>query len=410
MDLTFKDILEKYKNKTATDQEIKYIENEIEKNRMINDLLADEIEEDFFEDNRGEIFDLKADTENISKQNDLIKKSINKKLRKIITYSALIVLVVLLGVNYVASPIVDSLYYNPKTISQGEYHEDIYFDMRTFTELSLPGYGLIRAIVDPLSFGEYDGYIAQSNLFTNRPENSTTKIVKGRRIGPYEDLFIRYYNYYNHFGSSRTREEELKIFKEHDYIRKLDELNSIEKTAYTSVFTSFSEDKTLEEFELIRTKYKGKLEFKWVGIRIDDESQINDVRLGFNPNFNDGSNTSDSPSKELYPYLTLIDMVDEPTIVGEGETYESFVAVYDEEHFKSLLKYMRDRPEFTKMLYFRDDMSNYYQAALDYVEENGTQTYGTLAYGTAEDILNFIEEENINDLIIDDVKVSKYSK
>ncbi len=414
MNSDFLNILEKYKNNTATNEEIKIVESEIEKNKAINEYLADTFDEHFLPlDNETDCYAEDDINDNI-KEIENVKKTMNSKFRKIIVSSVAIVLAVLMLVFYVVSPLVGKMYYNPSLVSQGEHHKDLYFDMRVFTELSIPGYAYVNGMAGDLGFGKYDIYMVQKNLFTKVNENSIGHIIRGKRIGMYEDFFMRSFYFYNDFGSSRQMEADIEEFTDMTYKRTINDLKTTSKTAYASLFVSFENDISLESFELMRRDYlsysQGGLDFKWVGIRIDNESQINDQRIGFNPNLNDGSTTSDRPDPEKYPYLSLIDYMDDSILMEKFGTYEGYLANGYEIHFKSMLKYLINSPEFTQMLFYSKSKTEDYQNALNYVEENGVNTYGALVYGTVEELLVFIENENINNVLIDDIKVSKYSR
>ena len=73
--MDFKDILEKYKLGKVTEEEIKFIEDEIEKNRLINEYLMDEFE---FNNNN---FDKKYSEQGVKLSSIFIKVK-NKVVKK----------------------------------------------------------------------------------------------------------------------------------------------------------------------------------------------------------------------------------------------------------------------------------------------------------------------------------------
>ena len=152
--MSFKSIFEKYKNGTATEEEIKIIEDEIEKNELINDYLSEKIFEKIDKIDIG-VEDTKG-----------IKKAVNKKLRKINFLSVLSVLLAFLCINYLILPAYNSLFYNPSVKLTNEFNQNkLFIDMSAFTELHFPGYTTSEAEVEALGLGKYDVRINQENTF-----------------------------------------------------------------------------------------------------------------------------------------------------------------------------------------------------------------------------------------------------
>lgn len=398
--MDFKKLFEKYINNTVNDEEKEYIENEIEKNEIINEYLADKIDLQIKDTEYYHNEEAKQ-----SNQTNNIKKAINKKFIRVTLISIISVLAILLCVNYVVSPIVNSVYYNPKDKTTGEYFTDFHFDLRTFTELNLPGYALVRTISEPLGFGEYDIYITQNNTFTDKHENTIAKIKRNSRIGFFEDFFKRNYFIFEDVSSGGETNFSTLFYEE-----RLEDLEELNPTSYVSAYLEFSEDISIKDFTYLEENYNGLLEFKWVAIRVADKSDPVSHQVGFNPSMNDGSSIGDQADPNIYPYLDLMDYHDDfPGALSE-EDFHEFISNAYETHFTSLLKYMYDHEEFVKAFDFNPNQTDFYKDSLEYIDENGIKTYGLLVYGEAENIYNFIQSENIKSINIDNVKVSKYSK
>jgi len=77
-------------------------------------------------------------------------------------------------------------------------------------------------------------------------------------------------------------------------------------------------------------------------------------------------------------------------------------------HFTSLLKYVNDREEAVAALDYNEVKIEYYENALNYVENNGINIYGVLVYGEARELLEFISNEKIKTVDINNVLPSKY--
>lgn len=76
-------------------------------------------------------------------------------------------------------------------------------------------------------------------------------------------------------------------------------------------------------------------------------------------------------------------------------------------HFESLLSYLTDRQEFLQAMANVNNIGPwFYQDIQAYIKENGMQIYGILAQGSADQVLSFLEQENIDGFNVADVKLS----
>ncbi|WP_461205358.1 anti sigma factor C-terminal domain-containing protein [Clostridium sp. DL1XJH146] len=413
--MSFKELLEKYKEGTLNEEEKQYVESEIEKNESINEFLADEIDLGIELNNK--------DKENSEIDNKKIKEVMNKKFRKITIISIVSVFIILLGAKYIVSPIVDSFYYNPSKVSVGECFQDIQFDMSVYVELYRPGYTFGYAYAEPLGFGKYNIAISQNDLFEENNVDTNISLIRNRKIGNFNNLLDNELNdgdfFYRNLGNEI---EEFSNIQSEEAIAHLKEVPS---TSYVSAYVDFKEDLTMEELVALENEYKDSqdntksIDFKWVAIRVIDSELIStesegetiDARrvivdkVGFNPN--SVIDTTDSADKEKYPYLSLLDYY---TATKPFEDWNKALGYGYEVHFNSLLQYLYDRKEFTTSLDKRPVQGDFYANSLDYIKENGVKTYGVLVYGEAKDIISFMERDETNCIYISDIKVSKYSK
>ena len=101
--MTFRELLDKYRAGQASEEERALVEAELEKSEAIADYLAEQVE-----DALGA-----AETQAPAREVRHIQKKVNRRLRRTAVWAACIVLAVLLGVRFVVSPLVSSLYYQP---------------------------------------------------------------------------------------------------------------------------------------------------------------------------------------------------------------------------------------------------------------------------------------------------------
>ncbi|WP_186429277.1 anti sigma factor C-terminal domain-containing protein [Clostridium sp. BSD9I1] len=312
-----------------------------------------------------------------------------------------VIVLILFSAYYTVSYVVNSFYYNPCQKSVGKYHEDLYFDLKVFSELNLPGYAVVGADSEKLGFGKYNIHIEQLNLFNRERKYIDFKIKRDDKFGNFRDILGSDY-----LGFTEIKQPNIDIsVRNKEFINHIKELNPV---SYVSAYIALTEDLNLKEFDDLSRKYNNKISFKWVGVRTEDKGKPTNYLSGFNPNFNDGSVSSDSADKNKYPYLQLIDcMTDEKDInkFNNGSMVEAYT-----KHFTSLLKYMNDREKAVTALEFNSVKIDYYKNALNYVEKNGINIYGFLVYGEARELLEFINYGKIKGIEINGVLPSKYKK
>lgn len=389
--MSFKDLLYKYKEGTASAEEIKIVEEELEKYESIEEYLSEKYNLDFEKDGL---------SENISNETTLIKRTVNKKLKKVILASVSIVFLILFTTYYVVSPVVSSFYYDPsqKTVGKvSKYYDDLYFDLKVYTELNFPGYALYSANSEKLGFGEYDICFERRNLFNGEMEDINAKIKKNHLMGGLSALNLGFWD----IKFPSTNKDNVDNTQDNIiYITKLNPLS------YISANIIFEEDLSIEEFEDLLQKYNWQVNFEWSGVRTVPQGERTHHISGFYNFFSAApKNHEDRADKDKYPYLQLTDYISEPDPVGKAR--DSIEEAYTK-HFISLLTYMNDRQQFVKSIGSFE--VEYYKNALSYVEKNGINIYGVLVHAEAKDLLEFINNEKIKTVEINNVLPSKYIK
>ena len=391
--MEFKDLLDKYKNGTSSVEEKKLIDEEIEKHELISEYLSESYDIGFEKNSiRG------SNKEEIAS----VRRGVNKKLSKVILLSVSIVFLTFLTIKYLISPIVSSCYYNPSAKTVAKYHNDLFFDLRVYTELNLPGYGIVAADSEKLGFGAYNIYFERINLFNRESKNVNVKIRRNLKVGSFQDFFARDNFGFTDITQPDSNKEEINKIWNEKYINNLRALNSV---SYVSCNIVFKKDISVKEFDELKNKYNDKIDFKWVGVRTDSKNKSVNYLSGFNPNFNDMAVTGDSADKEKYPYLQLVDyMADKEALNKFNGSFEDAYS----KHFISMLKYMKDRKNAVMALDNNSAKVTYYSNALNYVQNNGINIYGVLVNAEAKDLLDFLKDKEINSIEINGVLPSKY--
>ncbi|SHJ28586.1 Sigma factor regulator C-terminal [Clostridium amylolyticum] len=391
--MNFKDLLDKYKAGSASSEEAKLVEEELNKHEAIQDYLSENYNLDFEKD----ILE-----ESTTKETTFVKKSVNKKLRKVILASVSIVFLIIFIIFCVISPIINNLYYDPSKKTVGKEQQDLYFDLKVITELNYPGYLLTGpTTTENLGFGTHNIYFQRRNLFTNEIKEISTKIKRNNKIGLSQDFFPGDYSGFTTLKfSSQSKGQSAERVRD----RLLNNIKELNPISYISAYIIFEKDLSMNEFYELSRKYEDKIAFKWVAVRTGSETvrggykgQPAPSMSGFNPNEIGGSFSDDRADENKYPYLQMSDWM------TDGKTIKSDFAEYYTKHFTSLLKYMADREKAVTALDHNDSKFQYYKDSLKYIEENGVKTYGVLVYAEAKDLLEFINNENLKFIQIDNV-------
>lgn len=389
--MKFEQLLHKYREGFATKEEKHLVEQEIEKYEAIDSYLSDMIDM-----NLG----ITWKSEQYKEESINIKKSVNSRLRRVIFTSVGIMVALLIGVFFIISPIVDNLYYNPTKITVAETDQDINFDIKAITELNYPGYTLSSWVnVDKLGFGEYDISYFRTNLFTEETSYVNSKLKRNMNITNHTSWTND--NSFN-FSTIRvpdwfTLEDSLKQKN-----RVMNHITQLSPVSYISSWLTFKNDLNMEELHQLELTYPD-VQFVWVGIRTASPKESVPDLLGFMTRSTKLG--VDKPDIEKYPAFDYLEWLVKPT--GFDREAQRIEPRGYELHFKDRLKYTLDRKDAINILERRPNRHEYYEKALNYVEEHGVKTYGVLVYSNAEDLIELIEKGPILTLELNQVLTSK---
>lgn len=389
--MTFRELLEKYKQGTLTEKEKLLVESELEKNEAINDYLAENLDlNNICDDNPT------TATNSTTKK---IKHTVNLKLAKIVAISVTLVFAIIFATKYIVSPLVASQYYNPTKHTIEKNNTDFFYDLRALNELTNPGYGIRNALSEDNGFGSYSLTIECGNLFTQESSTFNTNLKKNRQIDTYDYLNIRSFVLYNpSWFDPKLRESGQRMaFDKISSAKKIEYLKKLPITSYVSAYILLDNPLTLEALEGLRSSYTD-LEFNWAAVLVSDDSVERPV--GFRMQFHGDATSNDLSYYKKYPALVLNDY-----LYNDTDSSNGIIPGY-EKHFKSLLQYLSDNNEAVKALtYYNLDFNQY----LDYIETNGINVYGLLVFGTPDEIVSLYENENMKTINIDNVLPSIYS-
>ncbi|MEW9094809.1 MAG: anti sigma factor C-terminal domain-containing protein [Clostridiaceae bacterium] len=393
--MKYRELLERYKKGLVSEEERKIIEEDIEKYEAIEEHLSEIVDMDLIN------FTTSRESEQHNEEIIKIKKSVNNRLRKVVFTSVAIMMTLLIGIFFIISPVVDSFSYNPAKVTVGEVNSDINFDIYAVTELNMPGYSLTSDVyVDRQGFGEYDiGYFL-TNLFTQEQNYITTKIKRGKKIKNYteviQDMGSNFMSVKYPIGNPDQVNEDKQ--------RVMNHIIQLNPVSYVSANLIFEEDLTMDKLRELEEKYPN-IEFIWAGIRTDPHSEMSKDLIGINLIKSNKIMTREEIVEEKYPAFHILEWLVNPT--GYESSEMSLEAKAYELHYKSLLQYMIDREEATKVLDRNPRRLEYYKSALDYTKDNGVKTFGVLVYANAKDLIELAENESIKLLELNQVLASK---
>lgn len=395
--MSFREMLEQVKAGRADPECKAAVKAEIEKHEAIADYLAERFDEQFSDQEPPP-----------SPETGRIARRVRFRL---LGSACLAVLAVFL----IASAAVlfcDLSYYNPNKGIEARYGGDGQFllDMAAFTELHSPGYTASYAEAVHSGPGSYDLRIRQNDLFWGRELSSFDRLVRGKTVGSGGRTANEYWRFpvVNAFGYRQG----LIVWVDENGVEHTEAdpdaladcreaLAALPPSSRAAVYVTFDHDLSLEEFDALLARYGEKvpdLYFAYAAVAARDGYQPG--TLGFEPS-GAGLVFENAPEEE-FPCFELA--------LHDDEMEENRPAVW-EEHFHSLLRYLSGRPGFLEAMANVNGISpEYYQEALRYIDQNGIGIYGALVHGGARDILRLLEEEDIRDFYVENVKLSVLSR
>ncbi|MGO1590231.1 MAG: anti sigma factor C-terminal domain-containing protein, partial [Alkalibacterium gilvum] len=395
--MNFKDVMRRYKEGTATEEEKEFVEKELEKFATIEDYYAEELPDEFMSDRESE-----NEEELVSSQSETtnINKIVNRRLGKVVLVSVLIVILLYVGIFYGLSNIVDQFYFDPTEESQsneeGLTNIDFQFDMDALISLNMPGYvNGSFTIEESKGFGTYETGYFLKNLFT---QNDTLHFVDIKRGIP-QNFYGGIFDSIPRFSIDEAFRDIIRPFPEEasdqsvdikeefkqrfnsKTIEYMEELNDL---SYVSMTIAFEEDLNMSELYQL-TEEHPELDFKWAGVRtVEPGTRWRDDQpmhlIGFVPDINAEPSSNMEPDSDKYPLFNLNDIFFD---AGNRSPKEILSEGY-QTHFTSRLSWLKDHEKFVEIFDYNAAKTEFYADALDYVEDNGVETYGVLVYGTAE--------------------------
>lgn len=369
--MTFRELLEKYKNYTATPEERKQVEAELEKYNALTEYL---LEQDV--DMEGE--DLAGQQEELQK----IDRSMKKRGRRIIAIAVVIACVVMGALTAFQPAISKVIWYDPTEQDFQQYSYDISCHLAVLAELTMPEVQMESVMITEKGWGQYDLQVQQREWSSGEYLWEDGTVTRGKiqlKSNVYQYSVINAFSRGTaEFGNSvMTESAEAKAA-----------LVDLPEYLKMEAYVSLGKDWTMEELENFAAQQDGYL--GWVGVRTSTEDQQFLPLMGFDA---DSSGYIWENVDAAYPFYELSMHEDVPL----SEAWEK--------HFLALLQYSVDHGDFYARLNQSNDHGSTCQMVQEYVTENGVKTYGFLYYGTSAEMRKLLENEDVEGIYVTDYQL-----
>lgn len=423
--MSFKELLEKYGSGTATDEERRMVEDELEKYDAINEfqyqrieMMAEGEEED---EPRGGIEYMSEDGE------QQFARRIRGEIRKAFIKTGIIVgacvIVIVLFIMLALPSMISMLYYDPGELAAGDEETGIgtnrmTLDIAVYTELMLPEARRNYVEVDDNKFGSYDIRISSDVWVGNEPYREISgKIVRDKLI-LYDTNVMRHMspNEFGWFQRSSTDiplteqdQQEIAQLKAEMKAEASDEedmgilhgsadrqsssqiVEQLDDSGEYYSYVTLNEMMDYEDFYKFYTSHEN-LGRGWCAVKTSDVEEdgatFRSDNLGFE--FYPVSSVMIDWDKEAYPDLFLWQSNDESWEAQRASSEELAKA-----HFTDLLDYMSRQDKFMEMMTPDWGYSFDLQQVKTYVEENGIKVYGFVSRADKETLRELLEEEEV---------------
>ena len=332
-----------------------------------------------------------------------IQKSLRKRSTVTVVISLVLAAVLLLGAVRFAIPALESLYWDPRTVSFGTAEgTDLDMVLAAYTDLFSPTTYFQGTRVNHTGFASYSITVMTLNETTNEIRESYCSIEESELFIPHGVWDTVSFDKVGNYWTSMAEEFPEKIGQQRDIAYRI--LGQLPAYVRVSAYVTFTEEKTLWELFDFRDGLSGvdwydETHLLWTDVRHGDKMD-NSPRCGFS-----ASTLTDiySEVNKRYPAFSERQAYDELYQYEERNYKEKTYTA----HFKSLLKYLDDQLKngtgipAPASATGEVDM-DYYAKALAYVEENGVKACGCYIVSTPEHLLKIMEREDVLVLIPDE--------
>lgn len=357
--MTFKELFERYRDGTATEEERRMVDEELEKATLINEYLLGSWEEPPAEAPAGEFRQ--------------VKRSLRKRSAVLVLTCLVLSAALLLGVLKIGIPMAERRYFDPTRATWSEEKTDFEIAMECY--YTLFSFRRLFTGVEPaqdtgfaswtLDLSYVDGNEDGKTVYrTASVEKNDIHFARDSLSFVSPELFSTPYVYPANPSFSDVIREYVSFT-----------LEAAQPHEKVIAAITFSEDLTAQELMELSRQFDGL--FYWAGVRVNDGLPRTQPLIGVQL----AQGRDDCGVNAAYPDLEC-----------------GFPTEYTlESHFRSLVTYCRDYQKNTIDIGIVED-PEYFDKVLSYLDENGMHFYGCFASGDPEAFLWLAENGYISDL------------
>ena len=398
--MNFKEIVERYKNGTAAEEEMRLIEAELEKQKWLNELLYEELEEELDcgsgNVKSGFVGEMTPDEE-AQEFAKLVQKAIRRAFLKAGAVVLSIAVALTLFLSFGLSPIVNSIYYNPaEEVVLQEWENGrtsrarLGIDMGVYTELNYPMVRFDGASVTERGFGDYSFQLFQG-ITVNGMENRwiSGEVQRGVLTMYDSNVLKRVYsndfcNYQEDGKINQYHRSEYETYWEADVREDVAQMNAAAEEMRTA-YISF--DHVLTFDELWTLKDETGAENCW---NLVDTKGLRNSDNGWSSSRGESYGYWDVFGTQLEEYGDYADP--SVRIMPAGMKWDDFERNEELQtaQFLKMLDYLaeEDRKEFLEMM---GDWPENYPNAAEYVRDHGLTFLGMAVHADQETLQNLLD-------------------
>ena len=360
--MTFKELFDRYRSGTATEAERRAVEEELDKAALIGDYLFGKWEAEPSEVPAAEF-----------KQ---VKRSLRKRNIALVLTSVVLVIALLLCI-----PLVEMQYFDPNQhTTSSHWKNDLDLALECYYELFTheQDYVGFSSITDT-GFGKWSVELMYQDWDSPSMHTYRTAAVDKNEIHfPKNTLFYSSTDLFD-FGPLALPPESVgnEAVYQTDYM-----LQELEADTHIYAAVSFGADLTAEELFDLAAHYD--LIIRWAGVRMGTPSEPLTPLIGMQL---DG-HREDCGINELYPDLA-----------GQITAYNA------EQHFRSMVEYVRDYERSTMNIGVIED-PEYYDKVLAQLDEDGLLFYGAYVDGQVQTFRDMAADGVITDFYMLEIRES----
>lgn len=381
--MTFRELLEKYRNGSAAPGEREQVEKELEKFDALSEYM---LEQDFPQAEQPE-----APAGELQK----IRRNIKRRSAILVCIAAGVACCAIAAACYFEPAISKRLWYDPTEVYNPDTEDfsaqKIDSHIAVISELTMPEIRLDSVFVKEQGWGRYDLTLYQWDYSRGENRYSYGTVTRGK-VELQHDFFLQNCSA-SVFSRSQYgfREEpsQTGVIRDVESARAI--LEELPDYILLEAYISLRRDWDMEEFAAFREKIgqtPSGAWISWTAVRTAPEHTQLFPLAGFRA---DGDGWILDEADGLYPYYEISLHEEAPAAEVLGG------------HFKALLRYISDHEDFyaEKM-----DCRIRSQEMLEYVEKNGVNTYGFVCYGAPGDILRILDEPDVEGIHVSDSRIS----